>query len=1050
MVTEVGAASDLVPGDDFISAEDAASDLIPGEDYISAEDRGVMVAGQSRKEACSRMKMFTHPKVTLRLGCWNVRTMFATGKTAQVCREMRRYRLEVLGISECRWKECGKVKTREGEEILYSGSMEKHEHGVAIILSKNAAQSLMSWKPVNERIVTARLYSKFIKATIVQAYAPQNGSSVEAKDEFYQQLQKVYSEIPNHDMVISMGDFNAKIGSQYVGEEGIVGRHVLKGDRTDNGSRFVSMCEVSNMPIVSTMFPHKDIHKVTWNSPDGVTQNQIDHITINSKFRRSVMDVRAYRAADAESDHNLVVGTVKLKLARVGKKQEKRRRYNYQKLKQKEVRQKFTIELKNRFSCLQVDEAEVVGSEGNTVSTRLEKHWNTFKDAYNDTAKKVLGSQRGSHKPWISEDSWSKIDERKELKKKMLDTKSERLKQRINTDYKEKAREVKRNLQQDRRRWADNLATDAENAFQCGNMKGVYDSTKMLTNSQPRKMDIIKDKGGKLLTSERDTMERWKEHFTEVLNRPEPEIPADVVTDGVQELEVNTGYITKEEIKWTLKSLKNNKATGIDNIAAEVLKADIDTTASEMEKLFKEVWDTEEVPDEWKQGLIVKLPKKGDLTVCGNWRGLTLMSVPAKCLGKSMIHRIRDDVDKQLRREQAGFRPKHGTEEQIFILRNIIEQSLEWNTVLYLVFVDYEKAFDSIDRDTLWKIMKSYGIPDKFIAIVRAFYRNNRAAVLHGDSQSEMFEIKSGVKQGCVMSGFLFLLVIDWIMRRTVEGERTGIRWRMMDTLEDLDYADDIVLITESWRHAQQKLERLNSNGLRTGLKINKKKTESLRINAANNSAFKVGDEDIKDVESFTYLGATVTTTGGAAEDINKRIGKARQAYYRLRKIWSSSILRRKTKMRIFQANVVSVLVYGCTTWKMTVADEHKLDVFVHSCLRRILKIYWPTRMSNEEVRRIAGVQQVSTQIRTRRWKYIGHILRMDSDDNQRVALRWTPAAGRRRRGRPKETWRRTVERERHTLGFSSWEAAAAVANDRDRWRKLTKCPTLHSRRNRN
>ena len=87
-------------------------------------------------------------------------------------------------------------------------------------------------------------------------------------------------------------------------------------------------------------------------------------------------------------------------------------------------------------------------------------------------------------------------------------------------------------------------------------------------------------------------------------------------------------------------------------------------------------------------------------------------------------------------------------------------------------------------------------------------------------------------------------------------------------------------------RHAQQKLERLNNNGQFTGLKINKKKTESLRINAENlSAAFKVGDEDVKDVETFTYLGATVTTTGGAAEDINKRIGKARQALYRLRKI---------------------------------------------------------------------------------------------------------------------------------------------------------------------
>ena len=261
-----------------------------------------------------------------------------------------------------------------------------------------------------------------------------------------------------------------------------------------------------------------------------------------------------------------------------------------------------------------------------------------------------------------------------------------------------------------------------------------------------------------------------------------------------------------------------------------------------------------------------------------------------------MILRIRDEWEKRLGIDKAGFRPKHGTEEQIFILRNIIEQSLEWNTTLYLVFVDYEKAFDSIDRETLWKIMKAYGIPDKFIALVKAFYRNSRAAVLHGDGMSEWFEIKSGVKQGCVMSGFLFLLVIDWIMRRTVDGLRTGIRWRMMETLEDLDYADDIVLLTETWRHAQQKLERLSTNGLRTGLKINKKKTESLRINAVNQSAFKLGAEDIKDVETFTYLGATVTTTGGAAEDISKRIGKARQAFYRLRKIWNSGFLRSRRR----------------------------------------------------------------------------------------------------------------------------------------------------------
>ena len=238
--------------------------------------------------------------------------------------------------------ELGKVQTQEKEEILYSGSMEKHQHGVAIILSKNAAKALMSWTPVSERIITARLYSKYIKTTIVQAYAPQNGSSDEEKDKFYEELHKVYSEIPKHDMVISMGDFNAKIGTQVKGEEGTVGKHVLAGERTDNGARFVSSCEVSNMAIVSTMFSHKDIHKVTWNSPDRVTKNQIDHIAINSRFRRSVTDVRVYREADVNSDHNLLIGSVELKLASATKKQGGNRHYDFQKLTLKEVSQKFT------------------------------------------------------------------------------------------------------------------------------------------------------------------------------------------------------------------------------------------------------------------------------------------------------------------------------------------------------------------------------------------------------------------------------------------------------------------------------------------------------------------------------------------------------------------------------------------------------------------------------------------------------------------------------------------------------------------------------------
>ena len=159
--------------------------------------------------------------------------------------------------------------------------------------------------------------------------------------------------------------------------------------------------------------------------------------------------------------------------------------------------------------------------------------------------------------------------------------------------------------------------------------------------------------------------------------------------------------------------MKSGKAAGRDSITAELLKVDKDLAAKQMEKLFKVIWEEEVIPDEWKQGIIVKIPKKGDLTVCDNYRSIMLLCVLSKVFTRTIINRLYDEVNKHLRQEQAGFRRGRGTTEQIFILRNIIEQSIEWQSSLCVNFVDFEKAFDSVHQDSLWKIMKTYGIPEK-------------------------------------------------------------------------------------------------------------------------------------------------------------------------------------------------------------------------------------------------------------------------------------------------------------------------------------------------
>ena len=175
--------------------------------------------------------------------------------------------------------------------------------------------------------------------------------------------------------------------------------------------------------------------------------------------------------------------------------------------------------------------------------------------------------------------------------------------------------------------------------------------------------------------------------------------------------------------------------------------------------------------------------------------GVTLLSLPSKVFCKVVMMRITEAVDERLRKEQAGFRPGRGTTEHIFTLRNILEQCNECQRNIYVNFLDFEKAFDSVHRTSLWKILRQYGIPQKIVYIITLFYNNFTCCVQNSRSS---FAVNSGVRRGCVMSSFLFILIIDWIMKNGTEQERTGIRWTLLTKME---VADDIVLISHTRSH---------------------------------------------------------------------------------------------------------------------------------------------------------------------------------------------------------------------------------------------------------
>ena len=174
-----------------------------------------------------------------------------------------------------------------------------------------------------------------------------------------------------------------------------------------------------------------------------------------------------------------------------------------------------------------------------------------------------------------------------------------------------------------------------------------------------------------------------------------------------------------------------------------------------------------------------------------------LLSIPSKILSRIILERLKYALDDKLRQEQAEFKRNKSCTYQVATLCIITEHSLKWQSALYLNFIDFEKVFDSVDREVIWKLLHYYGVPLKIIHLIQQLCENAACQVIHNGKLTVPFEVKTGVRQGSLFSPMIFLIAVDWIMRRTTDNEVTSIKWTNTKTLEDVDFAnDDICLVS--------------------------------------------------------------------------------------------------------------------------------------------------------------------------------------------------------------------------------------------------------------
>ena len=209
------------------------------------------------------------------------------------------------------------------------------------------------------------------------------------------------------------------------------------------------------------------------------------------------------------------------------------------------------------------------------------------------------------------------------------------------------------------------------------------------------------------------------------------------------------------------------------------------------------------------------------------------------------------------------------------MLRNIIEQCIEFQQPILLNFADFKKAFDSIHRESQWKIAALYGIPQKYIKIIKNMYLKSSCCIKTENGNSELFNIETGARQGCILSIFPFPLVIDFILKNAIDNTQNGMQWYNQQHLADLRFADDIVLIAKTFTELEDLTYGPYDEGSKVRLKVSDEKTKSMQIMETSNNRLSIQNKQIEDVDAFVYLGNIRSTEGGSKEDIKRRLGKA-------------------------------------------------------------------------------------------------------------------------------------------------------------------------------
>jgi exonuclease III len=910
------------------------------------------------------------------------------------------------------WRELKEeqFETSDGHLFMASGGT-KGQKGVAIVVHRRWKHTMMRFWPVNERLCSAYVTLGTKRFALLAVYMPHGSCPNNEVEQTYVLLTDAVKQARKDGRIpIICGDWNAVVGRRRDADSpDVVGEYGI-GVRNPRGDWYVHWSVTERMRIVSTHF-EKGFNQ-QWTYLKGRAPRQIDYVSMDFSGTSLVKDAEASDDISLGMDHRatkLVLHSLRAQ-AQSSKPRRKPRRKcstNWKPRSEEEYRQNLDMKL---------GDAVKEGSPDWVLKT-LDDKCSEIELILTDVALQCR----------TCEESTAQCREKVSVKARALIAERRAVRSSGVAEQGRTVKQISKDLQRELRAW-DRLQKRQRIDRILSEFKGLQKIASIKNNDKKHRLTSVKDDVGDIKYDRQEIVDVFASFYESLYAKR-----ASVRKMEVPNTANNTiARITAEEIRKQLCQMKNGKSADTAGIVAEMIKVGGPRLQEILAAMFNDILLGQSVPPgEWKHTRIKVLLKKGDPQLPGNYRPIAILPILYKLFSRILYQRLKVFLEPEQSVEQAGFRSGFSCEDHLLTLVLLYEKLNEQSLDLWIAAVDFEKAFDSVSHESIWEALQAQKVPGEYIEVLQRLY-GGQTAQISADMLSRIFPLERGTKQGDPLSPALFNAVLEHVMRRLKckwKVKKYGIKINA-DLLNNLRFADDLLLIGGSRAHVKHMLEDLATEAGKVGLKLHMGKTKILSSRGERRGCLTQHHVDIHGEkvevlpisESTMYLGRKVVFQDFHDAEISNRISRGWAAFGKFKNELCCKHYPLKQRIKLFDATVSATVLYGSGTWTMNKDRENTLRTAMRRMLRRIhgyprkvradgemgeTWVEWIIRATHsaENTLQSLNIPGWVEQQQLRKQQLADRVKSCSDNRWSTQVLHWHPAHGRRRVGRPYTRW---------------------------------------------